>query len=101
MNKDRYRPSSGVPEPHVAPLPRGEGSARTFPRGPRAFLARGFPTQSRDGIHFGSLVKSKCGEFAGRSPPHGQYEARRDGRSFESQRHYGPRFPLVVLVVLR
>ena len=33
------------------------------------------------------------GEFAGCSPPHGRYEARRDGRSFESQRHYGPRFP--------
>ena len=33
------------------------------------------------------------GEFAGRSPPHGRYEARRDGPSFESQRHCGPRFP--------
>ena len=33
------------------------------------------------------------GEFAGRSPPHGRYEARRDGRSFESRRHYVPRFP--------
>ena len=38
-NKDRYRPSSGVPEPHVAPLPRGEGSIRTIPRGPRVFPA--------------------------------------------------------------
>ena len=43
-NKDRYCPSSGVPKPRVAPLPRGEGSVRTFPRGPRAFPARGFPT---------------------------------------------------------
>ena len=92
-NKDRYHPSSGVPEPRVAPLPRGEGSVRTVPRGPRAFPARGFPTQSHDGIHFGSRVESRRSEFAGRSPPHGRYEARRDGRSFESQRHYGPRFP--------
>ena len=88
-----YRHSSGVPEPRVAPLPRGEGSVRTFPRGSRAFPARGFPIQSRDGIHFGSRVKSRRGEFARRSPPHGRYEARKDGRSFESQTHYGPRFP--------
>ena len=73
-----------MPESRVALLPRGEGSVRTFPRGPRALPARGFPTQSHDDIHFGSRVKSRCGEFAGCSPPHGQYEARRDGRSFES-----------------
>ena len=91
-NKDRYRLSSGVPEPHVAPLPRGEGSVRMIPRGPRAFPARGFPTHSREGIQFGSRVESRRGEFAGRSPPHGRYEARRDGRSFESQRHYGSHF---------
>ena len=30
---------------------------------------------------------------AGHSPPRGRYEARRDGRSFESQRHYRPCFP--------
>ena len=92
-NKDRYRPSSGVPEPRVAPLPRGEGSVRTIPRGPRASPTRGLSAQSRDGVHFGSRIESKRDEFAGRFPPHGQYEARRDGRSFESQRHYGPRFP--------
>ena len=61
-----------MPEPRVAPLPRGEGSVRTFPRGPRAFPARGFPTQSRDGIQFGSHVESRHGEFAGCSPPHGR-----------------------------
>ena len=67
---------------------------RTIPtRGPRVFPAHGFPAQSCDGIQFGSRVKSRRGEFAGRSPPHGRYEARRDGRNFESQRHYGPRFP--------
>ena len=66
-NKDRYRPSSSVPEPRVAPLPRGEGSVRTVPtRGPR-----GFPAQSHDGVQFGSRVESRCGEFAGRSPVHG------------------------------
>ena len=45
------------------------------------------------GVQFGSHFESRRGEFAGRSPPHGRYEARRDGRSLESQRHYGPRFP--------
>ena len=40
-NKDRYRPSSGVPERHVASLPRGEGSVRNIARGPRVFPARG------------------------------------------------------------
>ena len=34
-----------------------------------------------------------CGESANRSPPHDQYEVRRNGRGFESQRNYGPRFP--------
>ena len=45
------------------------------------------------GISGGRCFGFVHGEFAGRSPPHGRYEARRDGRSFESQRHYGPRFP--------
>jgi hypothetical protein len=52
--------------------------------------ARGFSPFSRgtNGKHleFGSV------EFAGRSPPSDQYEFGR-GRSFESQRGYGPRFP--------
>ena len=30
-NKDRYRPSRGVPEPRVEPLPRGVGSVCTVP----------------------------------------------------------------------
>ena len=37
-NKDRYRPSRGVPEPRVEPLPRGVGSVRSVPsQGPRGF----------------------------------------------------------------
>ena len=45
------------------------------------------------GISGGRCFGFVHGEFARRSPPHGRYEARRDGRSFESQRHYGPHFP--------
>ena len=66
---------------------------RNLARGPRVFPARGVTAQGHVGVQFGSHFESRCGEFAGRSPPHGQYEARRDGHSFESQRHYGPRFP--------
>ena len=40
----------------------------------------------------GRRVESGGVEFAGRSPPRDQYEFGR-GRSFESQRGYGPRFP--------
>jgi hypothetical protein len=40
----------------------------------------------------GWSVEFAGGEFAGRSPPRDQYEFRR-GRSFESQRGYGPCFP--------
>jgi hypothetical protein len=42
--------------------------------------------QMVDTFEFGGV------EFAGRSPPRDQYEFGR-GRSFESQRGYGPRFP--------
>jgi hypothetical protein len=39
-NKDRYRPSRGVPEPRL--VPRGEGMARTiFRRERREFVPRG------------------------------------------------------------
>jgi hypothetical protein len=52
--------------------------------------ARGFSPFSRgtDGKHLGSGGV----EFAGRSPPRDQYEFG-IGRSFESQRGYGPCFP--------
>ena len=37
-NKDRYRPSCGVPEPRVESLPRGKGFVRSFPtHGARSF----------------------------------------------------------------
>ena len=42
-NKDRYRP-------HVASLPRGEGSVRTIARGPRGFPVCGVPAQSCVGV---------------------------------------------------
>ena len=53
----------------------------------------GVTAQGRVGVQFGSHFESRHGEFTGRSPPHGRYEARRDGHSFESQMHYRPCFP--------
>jgi hypothetical protein len=41
-NKDRYRPSRGVPEPRL--VPRGEGVVRTiYPRGRHQYVPRGEP----------------------------------------------------------
>ena len=54
-NKDRYRLSSGVPEPRVASLPRGEGNVRTIARGPRVLPARGVPSQGRVGVQVHTL----------------------------------------------
>jgi hypothetical protein len=60
-NKDRYRPSRGVPEPRL--VPRGEGMVRTiYPRGRREFVPRGDPPLRR-----GRCVGFGRGEFAGRS----------------------------------
>jgi hypothetical protein len=88
-NKDRYRPSRGVPEPKL--VPRGEGLVRTIhPRGRREFVPRGDPPH-REG---GRRVGFGCGEFAGRSFACGQYEYGANDRSFRSQRSYGPRSPL-------
>jgi hypothetical protein len=98
-----------VPEPRV--VPRSEGVVHTVPswrdwgfptRGAQSFRVRG-----RGDDRFGSFgrcagdgyVESGGGMFAGHSPPRDQYEFGR-GRSFESQRGYGPRFPFVVLVLL-
>jgi hypothetical protein len=87
-NKDRYRPSHGVPEPRM--VPRGEGVVHTiYPRERREFVPRGVPPQ-RDG---GRCVRFGRGEFAGRSFTHGQYEYGGNDRSFRSQRSYGPRSP--------
>ena len=83
-------------------LPRGEvrpargGGQTASPQGAGQFRFRG-----RDADRFGSFdrgtggrrVESGRGVFAGRSPSRGQYEFGRDGRSFVSQRRYGPRLP--------
>jgi hypothetical protein len=88
-NKDRYRPSCGVPEPRL--VPRGQGMVRTIhPRGRHEFVPRGDPPH-REG---GRRVGFGRGEFAGRSFARGQYEYEGNDRSFRSQRSYGPRSPL-------
>ena len=96
-NKDRYRPSRGVPEPRE-PLPRGRAVVRniqphntwTRQRPPiRPVMATSQTSAPRRGVHFGSAR----GVFAGRAPSHDQYEFRSNSRSFGSQRDYRPRFP--------
>jgi hypothetical protein len=68
-NKDRYRPSHGVPEPRL--VPRGEGMVCTiFPRERREFVPRGEPLH-REG---GRYVGFGRGEFAGHSFARGQHE---------------------------
>jgi hypothetical protein len=68
-NKDRYRPSRGVPEPRL--VPRGEGMVCTiYHRERREFVPHG-ETPDREGrrrVGFGR------GEFVGRSFARGQYE---------------------------
>jgi hypothetical protein len=88
-NKDRYRPSRGVPEPRL--VPRGEGVVRTiYPRERCEVVPRGEPPH-REG---GRRVGFGRGEFAGRSFARGQYEYGGNDRSFRSQRSYGPRSSL-------
>jgi hypothetical protein len=88
-NKDRYRPSRGVPEPRL--VPRAEGMVGTiYPRERHEFVPRG-ELPHREG---GRCVSFGHGEFAGRSFACGQYEYGRNDRSFRSQRSYGPRSPL-------
>jgi hypothetical protein len=68
-NKDRYRPSRGVPEPRL--VSRGEGMVRTiYPRGRREYVPRGEPPH-REG---GRRVGFGRGELAGHSFARGQYE---------------------------
>jgi hypothetical protein len=68
-NKDKYRPSRGVPEPRL--VPRGEGVVRTiYPRERHEFVPRG-EAPHREG---GKRVGFGRGEFAGRSFARGQYE---------------------------
>jgi hypothetical protein len=104
-NQDRYRQSHGILEPRV-PLPRGAGSVRSvgrvgaqggrFPQtgGGERFVWRD------DGVRAGERFGRARGGFAGRPPTRPQYRVRGDDRSFGFQRNYGPRFPLVVLVLL-
>jgi hypothetical protein len=88
-NKDRYRPSRGVPEPRL--VPRGEGMVRTiYPRERRELVPRGEPPH-REG---GRRVGFGRGEFVGHSFARGQYEYGGNDHSFKSQRSYGPRSPL-------
>ena len=48
-NKNRYRPSRGVPEPRVEPLPRSVGSVRSIPsQGPRGFPSRVVSLRERE-----------------------------------------------------
>jgi hypothetical protein len=90
-NKDRYRPSRGVPEPRL--VPRGEGMVRTIhPRGRREFVSLGY-TPHKEG---GRSVGFGRAEFAGRSSARGQYKYGGNDRCFRSQRSYGIRSPLRV-----
>jgi hypothetical protein len=66
-NKDRYRPSRGVPEPRL--VPRGDGMVRTiYPREGHELVPRGEPPH-REG---GRRVGFGRGEFARRSFARGQ-----------------------------
>ena len=58
-------------------------------RGARSFSSSGVPP-SRGSDRRGGF---SGGVFARCSPPHGQYGARMNDRSFESQRNYGSHFP--------
>jgi hypothetical protein len=88
-NKERYRPSHGVPEPRL--VPRGEGMVRTIcPHGRREYVPRG-ELPHREG---GRRVGFGHGEFAGCSFARCQYEYGGNDRSFRSQRSYGLRSPL-------
>jgi hypothetical protein len=56
-NKDRYRPSHGVPEPRL--VPGGEGMVRTiYPRKRREFVPRGEPPHREGGRRVGLGVMS-------------------------------------------
>jgi hypothetical protein len=88
-NKDRYRPSRGVPEPRL--VMRGKGMVHTiYPRERREFVPRGEPPHREGGRHVGF----RRGEFAGRSFARGQYEYGGNDHNFRCLRSYGPRSPL-------
>jgi hypothetical protein len=88
-NKDRYRPSRGVPESML--VLRGEGMVRTiYPRERHEFVPRGEPPH-REG---GRCVGFGRDEFAERSFARGPYEYGGNDSSFRSQRSYEPQSPL-------
>jgi hypothetical protein len=94
-NKDRYRPSRGVPEPRL--VPRGEGVVRTiYPRERREFVPRGEPPH-REG---GRRVGFGHGEFAGCSFARGQYEYGETIATLGPRGAMGHGLPFVVRVVL-
>ena len=78
-----------MPEPRVEPLPHGKAFVCMIPtRGARSFPSSGVPPSRGSDRRVGFTS-----DFARRSPPHGQYEARMNNRSFEYQWNYGSRFP--------
>jgi hypothetical protein len=88
VNKDRYRPSRGVPEPRM--VPKGEGVVCTIhPRERREIVPRDEPPHRE----VGRRVGFERGEFAGRSFIRGQYKNGGDW-SFRSHRSYWPWSPL-------
>jgi hypothetical protein len=87
-NKDRYRPSRGVPEPCV--VPRGEGTMCTiYNRESHEFPTWGVPPQRDSGRHVGF----GRGEFARCLFTSVQHEYGENDRTFRSQRSYEPQSP--------
>jgi hypothetical protein len=93
-NKDRYRPSRGVPEPRL--VPRGEGMVRTiYPRERRELVPRGEPPNREGGRHVGF----GRGEFAGCSFARSQYEYGGTITALGPRGATGHGLPLVVCVL--
>jgi hypothetical protein len=95
-NKDKYRPSWGVPEPRL--VPRGEGVVRTiYPRERCEFVPRGEPPH-REG---GRRVGFGRGELAGRSFSRGHYEYGGVIAALGPRGAMGHGLPFMVRVVLQ
>jgi hypothetical protein len=95
-NKDRYRPSRGVPEPRL--VPRGKGMVRTiYPRERHEFVHRGEPPHKEGG----RCVEYGRGEFAGHSFAHDQYEYGGTIAALSPRGATGHSLPFMVRVVLQ
>jgi hypothetical protein len=95
-NKDRYRPSRGVPKRSL--VPRGEGMVRTiYPQERREFVPRGEPPH-REG---GRRVRFGRGEFVGHFFTRGQYEYGGKITVLGPRGATGHGLPFVVRVVLQ